>query len=306
LPPIQKKEHTWDPIERAEGILTAFFGADIHHNGGSRAFYRPLTDSIHLPDKGQFPTAENYYATALHELGHWSGHEDRLNRDLVHPFGSEGYAKEELRAEIASMILGDELGIGHDPSQHAAYVGSWIKALKDDPMEIFRAAADAEKIQTYVLGLELKHVQDQAVQQNQAQGQPVTDAYDNKVEAISLNALKAYELTSDEFSKIATATPLVNHGRKWEVFAGEQSYGFSDGETAGEAINEAHKRHVNNALYSLSAENTGAVDVRTMPPLRVLNEYPDLVEKFSGSIDFSLIQDQSVHPEGCDLNFMTA
>ena len=162
LPPIQKQEHTWNPIERAEGILTAS-GADIHHNGGSRAFYRPLTDSIHLPDKGQFPTAENYYGTALHELGHWSGHKDRLNRDLVHPFGSEGYAKEELRAEIASMILGDELGIGHDPSQHAAYVGSWIKALKNDPMEIFRAAADAEKIQNYVLAFEQKQVQEQSM-----------------------------------------------------------------------------------------------------------------------------------------------
>ena len=170
LPPIQKQEHTWDPIERAEGILTAS-GADIHHNGGSRAFYRPLTDSIHLPDKGQFPSAENYYATALHELGHWTGKEDRLNRDIAHPFGSEGYAKEELRAEIASMILGDELGIGHDPSQHAAYVGSWIKALNDDPMEIFRAAADAERIQDYVLGLEQKQVQEQAAQQAQNQTQ---------------------------------------------------------------------------------------------------------------------------------------
>lgn len=168
LPPLQKKAQTWNPIERAEGILTAS-GADIHHNGGSRAFYRPLTDSIHLPDKGQFPNAENYYATALHELGHWTGHEDRLDRDLVHPFGSEGYAKEELRAEIASMILGDELGIGHDPSQHAAYVGSWIKTLKDDPMEIFRAAADAEKIQNYLIGLEQKQVQTQTTQPQQDQ-----------------------------------------------------------------------------------------------------------------------------------------
>jgi len=63
-----------------------------------------------------------------------------------------------------------------------------------------------------------------------------------------------------------------------EVFAGEQSYGFSDGETAGDAIIEAHKREVNNALYSLSTENTGAIDVKTLPPLRVLNEYPGLVE----------------------------
>ena len=103
--------------------------------------------------------------------GHSTGHADRLNRDLSHPFGSEGYAKEELRAEIASMILGDELGIGHDSNQHAAYVGSWIKALKEDPMEIFRAAADAEKIQAYVLGLEQKHVQEQIQEKVQIQTQ---------------------------------------------------------------------------------------------------------------------------------------
>ncbi|PPC90846.1 MAG: hypothetical protein CTY34_06195 [Methylobacter sp.] len=166
LPPLEKKEVTWDPIERAENILAAS-GAALNHNGGGRAFYRPSTDSIHLPDKGQFPTAENYYATALHELGHWTGHEDRLNRDIAHPFGSEAYAKEELRAEIASMILGEELGIGHDPGQHAAYVGSWIKALRDDPMEIFRAASDAEKIQNFVLGFEQVQVQERSQQESQ-------------------------------------------------------------------------------------------------------------------------------------------
>ena len=87
---------------------------------------------------------------------HWSGFETRLNRDLSHPCGSEGYAKEELRAEIASMLLGSELGIGHDPGQHMAYVGHWIKVLEQDPMEIFRAAADAEKIQDYVLSFSQK------------------------------------------------------------------------------------------------------------------------------------------------------
>lgn len=168
LPAIQpRKQQDWNAVERAEQILQAS-GAVIRHGEQNRAFYRPATDSIHLPDKGQFPTADNYYATALHELGHWTGHDSRLDRDLVHPFGSEGYAKEELRAEIASMILGDELGIGHDPGQHVAYVGSWIKALEEDPLEIFRAAADAEKIQDYVLGLEQKQVQEQRAQQRQA------------------------------------------------------------------------------------------------------------------------------------------
>ncbi len=87
LPPVQRKAQTWNPIERAEGILTVC-GVAIHYNGGGRAFYRPLTDSIHLPDKGQFPNAENFYATALHELGHSTGHPNRLNRDLSHLFGS--------------------------------------------------------------------------------------------------------------------------------------------------------------------------------------------------------------------------
>ncbi|TXI39695.1 MAG: DUF1738 domain-containing protein [Nitrosomonas sp.] len=147
---------TWNPIERAEQILQASSAA-IEHGEYDRAFYRPITDRIHLPHKHQFETPDRYYATALHELGHWTGHESRLNRDLVHPFGSEGYAREELRAEIASMLLGHELGIGHDPGQHAAYVASWVKTLEEDPTEIFRAAADAEKIQDYVLAFARQH-----------------------------------------------------------------------------------------------------------------------------------------------------
>ncbi|MDR4516166.1 MAG: zincin-like metallopeptidase domain-containing protein [Nitrosomonas sp.] len=150
LPELVIEPPSWDPIERAELILQASSAA-IEHGEYDRAFYRSVTDRIHLPHKHQFETPDRYYATALHELGHWTGHELRLNRDLAHPFGSEGYAREELRAEIASMLLGHELGIGHDPGQHAAYVASWIKALEEDPTEIFRAAADAEKIQDYVL-----------------------------------------------------------------------------------------------------------------------------------------------------------
>jgi len=162
LPPIEIKpqtsEQTWDAVNRAEKIL-ASSGANIMHKSQDRAFYNPGRDSITLPEKNQFRDAAGYYATALHELGHWTGHPSRLNRDLGHPFGSEAYAKEELRAEISSMIMGEELGIGHNPEQHTAYVKSWIKALQDDPLEIFRAAADAEKIQTLLLSYEQKQVQ---------------------------------------------------------------------------------------------------------------------------------------------------
>lgn len=169
LPPLQPKQRGPEPERhaRAETILSNS-GANIQHIEGDRAFYRPSTDSITLPERHQFPSADNYYATALHELGHWTGHPSRLDRDLAHPFGSEGYAREELRAEIASLMLGERMDIGHDPGQHAAYVGSWVKALKEDPREIFRAASDAEKIATYVMGFELEQAREQP-QPEQAQ-----------------------------------------------------------------------------------------------------------------------------------------
>jgi len=205
LPPLEKKEQTWDPLERAEQILAAS-GASINHNGGGRAYYRPSSDSIHLPDRGQFPSADNYYATALHELGHWTGHESRLNRDILHPFGSESYSREELRAEIGSLLMGDELGIGHDPSQHVAYVKSWIKVLEDDPMEVFRAAADAEKIQTYILGLEQKYIQEQDNVQTTEQRIEAPDiAVNQELGADVPRAETIADLTADEYQRAKDA-----------------------------------------------------------------------------------------------------
>jgi antirestriction protein ArdC len=153
LPPLEVKVPDWDRHERAEALLESS-GADIRHDQADRAFYRPATDRIHLPPRDSFKSADSFLSTALHEVGHWTGASSRLDRDLAHPFGSVGYAKEELRAEIASLMIGDELGIGHDPGQHAAYVKSWVKVLKEDPKEILRASRDADKIAGYVLGLE--------------------------------------------------------------------------------------------------------------------------------------------------------
>ncbi|MBR4876106.1 MAG: hypothetical protein IKU14_00135, partial [Rhodocyclaceae bacterium] len=172
LPPLQAKEITWNPSERASAILKAS-GVRIEHVVGDQAFYRPATDTITLPDPAQFPTADDYYGTVMHELGHATGHESRLNRPIHNPFGSVEYAREEMRAEIASMILGDEFGLGHDPANHAAYVGHWIKILKDDPSELYRACADAEKIFHYVMALEQQQELSQDQAQTQEQVQPV-------------------------------------------------------------------------------------------------------------------------------------
>ena len=166
-PPPTRTVAEWDRHQRAEAILTGS-GARIEHQAGNKAYYQPSTDKIVMPERGQFPAADGYYATAIHELGHWTGAPDRLDRDLAHPFGSEGYAREELRAEIASLMLGTEIGLGHDPSRHVAYVASWIKALENDPQEIFRAAADSEKITAMLRGFEQSQEQGEALTQEQS------------------------------------------------------------------------------------------------------------------------------------------
>lgn len=151
LEPMLRLE--WNAVDKAEKLLRAS-QAKIEHSQAGGAFYRVGIDTIHLPARERFSEAAAYYAVALHELGHWTGHPDRLNRDLGHPFGTEGYAREELRAEIASMITGSELGLGYDHRQHAGYVDHWVRILTDTPTEILYAAADAEKISEYILTLE--------------------------------------------------------------------------------------------------------------------------------------------------------
>ncbi|RLV59480.1 DUF1738 domain-containing protein [Parashewanella curva] len=154
LPELEiKTEPDWQRHQRAEKILNNV-GVAIHHDQFDNAYYSPSTDSIHLPAKAQFETADRYLATIFHETAHSTGHSSRLARDMTGRFGDESYAKEELRAEIASLMIGDELQIGHDFGQHAAYVDAWIKVLQDDPKEILRTSRDAEKIQQFLMRLE--------------------------------------------------------------------------------------------------------------------------------------------------------
>lgn len=140
----------WSPVEQAEKIL-ANSGADITHTQRDRAFYRPSTDRIELPSKSQFSTPEAYYSTAVHELAHWTKQPGRVERPSG-PKGTQEYAIEELRAEIASWMINTEIGLGHNPSNHLAYAAGWAKAIKDDPKVIFRACRDAERIKDFIMG----------------------------------------------------------------------------------------------------------------------------------------------------------
>jgi len=157
IPTYAPKQHTpFEAVQAGEQILENS-GAQVVHDQADRAYYNRAQDRIHLPPKEAFKDAAGYYGTALHELAHFSGHPSRLNRPTLtesYRFGDVNYAKEELRAELASVFMAAERGIPHNPEQHAAYVGSWIQALQQDKHEIFRAAHDASAITDYLLGLE--------------------------------------------------------------------------------------------------------------------------------------------------------
>ena len=149
-----------DPIVEAETILADYSqrsGCRIIHEKQNKAFYRPSTDEIHLPLREQFPQIAEYYSTAFHEVTHSTGHKSRLDR-LSSPawFGSENYSKEELVAEMGAAILMNELGIETAGSfkNSAAYIQSWLRALKDDNKMIVSAAGKAEKAVKLVLGIE--------------------------------------------------------------------------------------------------------------------------------------------------------
>ena len=160
LPPREQQKFEllseFERHDRAEHILSKS-GVNIEHSplekGYFSAYYMPSNDTIVLPPKELFKSESDYYATALHELAHATGHESRLNRDLSGEFGSYGYAKEELRAEISSLLIGQDLQLGHDPTRHYTYLQSWAKIIKNDPKEFFQAVKDADAIAEYVLDL---------------------------------------------------------------------------------------------------------------------------------------------------------
>ncbi len=117
--------------------------------GGDWACYVPSQDFIVLPPEQSFTSREHYLATALHELGHWSGHKRRIDRDMQGRFGSRQYAAEELVAELTAAFLCAHLGIKGE-LRHSEYIASWLKLLRDDNRAIFTASSKASQAADYL------------------------------------------------------------------------------------------------------------------------------------------------------------
>lgn len=149
-------ESTRNPDERiidAERFFAAS-RADIRH-GGDSAYYSPALDYIQMPPFDAFRDAQAYYATLAHETCHWTKHATRLDRDFGRKrFGDDGYAREELVAELGAAFLCADLGLAlEDRADHAAYIGHWLAVLKDDKRAVFTAAAHAQRAADYLHGL---------------------------------------------------------------------------------------------------------------------------------------------------------
>jgi antirestriction protein ArdC len=147
LDPVQR-------IDKAEAFFTAT-GARIGH-GGTMAFYSINDDRVQMPPFETFKDAESYYATLAHEVTHWTRHPTRLNRDFGRKrWGDEGYAMEELVAELGAAFLSVDLDLTPEPrADHAAYIGHWLKVLKADKRAIFSAAAHAQRAADYLTRLQ--------------------------------------------------------------------------------------------------------------------------------------------------------
>jgi antirestriction protein ArdC len=149
-PPAEKIER----IERAEAFFTNT-KLEIRH-GGNMAYYAVNADRIQMPPIETFRDAEAYYATLAHEATHATRHEKRLNRDFGRKrFGDEGYAVEELVAELGSAFVCADLQLTPEPREdHAAYIANWVEVLKNDKRAIFTAAAHAERAAAFLNGLQ--------------------------------------------------------------------------------------------------------------------------------------------------------
>lgn len=144
---------------QVEAFVTAT-GARVAF-GGEGAFYRPLTDTIHMPDRSRFvgsgtsSATECLYATLLHELTHWTGIKTRCDREFGKRFGDDAYAMEELVAELGAAFLCADLGIANTPRpDHAAYISHWLTVLKADKKAIFTAASKASQAVDYLDALQ--------------------------------------------------------------------------------------------------------------------------------------------------------
>lgn len=287
IPALEVQEHdSSGKNERAERILQMWSDTEAKIiYGGDEAYYSPALDKIHLPEREKFVDMPEFYSTALHEIGHSTGHEKRLNRELG-TRGTVEYAVEELRAEIASMFMEQDLDIavGEKHIQNnSAYIQHWHGKIKEDPNILFTAIADAEKISKFVMAKEKvnqKEVEPYAIIEDE-------DANGNRVYQLHMTA--EYGQTRTAIGGCASRDELMaEFGKMQELpfWAGKefQEVTFEELEAQSRIRAEEHEAKVErlrqieeeksdifmppSAVAAIAAEET-AVDEETVAPIEM-------------------------------------
>lgn len=179
------QEQQIDRIEKAEQFFKNTH-AEIRH-GGNQAFYSPTHDFVQMPKFETFTDAESYYGVLGHEMTHWTRHESRLNREFGRKrWGDEGYAMEELVAELGAAFLCVDLGLALEPKpEHAAYIESWLKVLKQDKKAIFHAASHAERAANHLHSYQRQIELDSQPESESPQPQPAALAEEPQIKALT-------------------------------------------------------------------------------------------------------------------------
>lgn len=153
IPEFETKsyDHVWEPHHAAETAIANLDAKITESETVANPYYRLATDEIVMVSKNRFPDSRDYYAGLFHELGHWTGHESRLNRFASASIGLLDRAKEELVAEICSYVVAQNLGVGTVLDSNASYVASWAKSIKDQPSYLFKACTAAQKAADFIL-----------------------------------------------------------------------------------------------------------------------------------------------------------
>lgn len=178
------------------------------------AYYSLTNDEIVLPLRETFSSEEHFLSTTLHEMAHSTGHPDRLNRlsnDNQH--GTEGYALEELNAELASIFIRSDLGIDLDASamykHNVGYISSWIDKLSNDPNAFFKACSEANKISKYLIeNYEKVQVQTKQIEQSKPNPSNNSDISNKLLDEVKKNGFKSSDKLVDAINKLSSSTEI--------------------------------------------------------------------------------------------------
>lgn len=238
----QQRSEPVSPEQRVESILRAMQATGLQFQNGTEAYYMPSRDLVVTPKPEQFHTLGDYQSTLLHEIGHATGHESRLNRPTLTAgarFGTPEYAREELRAELFSAYIAMETGITRTrDEQHHAYLQSWAEALKKDKNEIFRAATDASKAVDYVLAQEKSlQISRETVSVEAQEANPASSTPASKLKVVEIDAPAAWasalvnrdESGLEPSEAVCVRDWIGKQGVGWPVSASETFMGRHEG-----------------------------------------------------------------------------